>query len=70
MAERPSNASLSCSLCGRGGLLYMAEGKPFCPACMKKAHPPLPYDGPERRSRQASTPWRRRLSDKKGATTR
>lgn len=55
---------MNCTLCGRGGMLYMVNGKPFCPGCMKKAVPPLPYDGPERRSRQARTPWRRRKSDK------
>lgn len=65
-----TNANMSCTLCGRAGMLYMVDGKAICPGCMKKALPPLQYGGPERRSGQARTPWRRRNSDGSIKSTR
>jgi hypothetical protein len=42
----------------------MVEGNPYCPACMYKRHPPLEYDGPERRRfAPRSTPFTRRSED-------
>jgi len=41
----------------------MVEGKPYCPACMYRKHPPLEYDGPERRDESVSTPFTRRAGD-------
>jgi hypothetical protein len=70
MKDGPSNVTMKCTLCGRGGMLYMVDRKPVCPGCMKKAHPPLQYGGPERRDRQASTPWRRRNKDASIKSTR
>jgi hypothetical protein len=50
-------------MCGKGGVLYLVEGKPYCPACMYEKRPPLSYDGPERRRRPVSTPFTRRGGD-------
>jgi hypothetical protein len=61
----PKNpASPPCSLCGKTGIVYMVEQKPYCPSCMYKRHPPLEYDGPERRRyAPRSTPFTRRSED-------
>ncbi len=50
-------------MCGKGGVLYLVEEKPYCPACMYEKRPPLSYDGPERRRRPVSTPFTRRDED-------
>jgi len=54
---------LTCTLCGREGVIYMLEGKPYCPSCMAKERPPLPHFGPERRRRQKPTVYLRRATD-------
>ena len=58
-----STDRLTCTLCGRDGIIYMLEGKPYCPDCMSKKRPPLPHVGPERRRHQTSTVYGRRESD-------
>ena len=63
MNEATSKAETTCSLCGTGGLLYRFEGKSYCPACLAKRRPPLPYRGPERRKSQRPGIWRRRGTD-------
>ena len=55
----------SCTLCGEEGI-YLLEGKPYCPSCLSKKHPPFPYTGPERRRHQIPTLWHRRQSDFEG----
>ncbi|HWC66022.1 MAG TPA: hypothetical protein VG777_08060 [Thermoanaerobaculia bacterium] len=57
---------LSCTSCGKDGILYMFEGSPYCPSCYSKKHPPLKYGGPERRRRQVPTMYLRREGDFKG----
>ena len=54
---------LSCSMCGKDGLVYMVEGKPYCPSCMSKKRPPLNYEGPERRRIRKPTMYLRRDGD-------
>ena len=54
---------LSCTLCGKEGIIYMLEGKPYCPSCMSKKRPPLPHSGPERRNLQVPTMYLRRSGD-------
>jgi hypothetical protein len=53
-------------MCGKDGIIYMLEGKPFCPSCMSKKRPPLRYTGPERRRVQKPTMYLRREGDFKG----
>ena len=60
---------LSCSICGKEGLVYMVEGNPYCPACMSKKRPPLRYGGPERRRLRKPTMYLRREGDFKGKNT-
>jgi hypothetical protein len=43
------NGSLSCERCGKSGIVYVHEGRNYCPPCLDELRPPLPYDGPERR---------------------
>jgi len=50
-------------MCGKGGLLYLVEGNPYCPSCMYEKHPPLGYEGPERRRNPVATPFTRRAKD-------
>ena len=57
---------LSCTACGKEGVLYMLQGAPYCPSCYSKKHPPLRYTGPERRRRQVNTMYLRREGDFKG----
>jgi len=57
---------LSCSMCGKEGIIYMLEGQPYCPSCMSKKRPPLRYTGPERRRIQKPTMYLRREGDFKG----
>lgn len=52
-----------CSECGKADAIYLVAGVSYCPACMRKKHPPLKYRGPERRRRQVATSFRRRGSD-------
>lgn len=54
----------ACELCGRTGVVYLIEGRPYCPSCMYRKHPPLEYDGPDRRRYSPhSTPFTRRSED-------
>jgi len=55
----------SCTLCGKEGI-YMLEGKPYCPSCISKKHPPLAHPGPERRRQRKPTMWLRRQTDSNG----
>lgn len=57
---------LSCTVCGKQGVIYMHEGSPYCPPCLSKKRPPLRYTGPERRRRQVPTMYLRREGDFKG----
>ena len=61
-----SNDRLTCQMCGKEGMLYMLEGKPYCPTCLSKKRPPLDYRGPERRRGQRPTPFLRRTTDFRG----
>ncbi len=54
---------LTCTDCGKGGVIYMVDGEPVCSRCMTKRRPPLSYKGPDRRRRQIPTPFLRRASD-------
>ncbi len=57
----------SCEACGKGGLLYALEGHHYCPTCLSKKRPPLPYRGPERRRRNNNAVgFTRRSTDRKG----
>jgi hypothetical protein len=58
-----SDERLSCSMCGKDGIVYMLEGSPLCPSCMTKKRPPLRYKGPERRRIQKPTMYLRREGD-------
>lgn len=58
-----SQERLVCTLCGREGIIYMFEAKPYCPSCMSKKRPPIPHTGPERRRIQTPTVYGRRESD-------
>ena len=59
-----SPSSPPCELCGRSGLVYLIEGRPYCPSCMYRMRPPLEYDGPERRRfTPHSTSFTRRAED-------
>jgi hypothetical protein len=60
---------LSCSMCGKDGLVYMVEGNPYCPSCMSTKRPPLRYGGPERRRIQKPTMYLRREGDFKRKKT-
>lgn len=57
---------MTCVACGKGGVLYMFEGSPYCPSCYSQKHPPLRYGGPERRRFQKPTLYLRRKDDFRG----
>lgn len=57
---------LSCTVCGKDGIIYMHENLPYCPACLSRKRPPLRYTGPERRRRQVPTMYLRREGDFSG----
>jgi DNA-directed RNA polymerase subunit RPC12/RpoP len=61
-------AKLKCTDCGAEGIIYMVDGEPVCSRCMSKRRPPLTYNGPDRRRRQAPTPFLRRETDKNKIT--
>jgi len=63
MGEEP----LTCTDCGKSGVIYMVDGEPVCSRCMTKRKPPLVYAGPDRRRRQVQTPFLRRDADRKRA---
>jgi len=52
-------------------MVYKIDDRHYCPSCMYKKHPPLEYDGPERRRyAPRSTPFTRRSEDQeKGSGT-
>ena len=65
MSSTPGPPS-ACESCGKKGLVYAFEGRYYCPACLSRIKPPLPYRGPERRrSNRNVLGFTRRSTDRK-----